>query len=93
MAPIEKDSLTMRISTVISAIAFGVLVSGAAYAANYGLDAAAPAAPSAAAPATPSAADIAAEKAKSDECYKQADLKGLHKDERKKFHRQCVEGK
>ncbi len=82
----------MRISTLASAIAFGVLVSGAAYAANYGLDTAAPAAPPAA-PATPSAADIAAEKAKSDECYKQADLQGLHKDERKKFHRKCVEGK
>jgi len=85
MAPIEKGLITMRISTFVSAIALGVLVSGAAYAAAYGLDAAAPAAPA--------AADIAAKKAKSDECYKQADLKGLHKDERKKFHRQCVEGK
>ena len=93
MAPIEKDLITMRVPTLVCAIAFGVLVSGAAYAANSGPDAAAPATPSAAAPATPSAADIAAKKLKSDECYKQADLKGLHKDERKKFHRQCVEGK
>jgi hypothetical protein len=83
MAPIEKDLITMRISIFVSAIAFGVLVSGAAHA----LDAAAPAAPSAV------DVDVAARKIKSDECYKQADLKGLHKDERRKFHRECLEGK
>ena len=81
MAPIEKDLITMRISIFVSAIAFGVLVSGAANA----LDAAAPTAPS--------AVDVAAKKIKSDECYKQADLKDLHKEERKKFHRECLEGK
>jgi hypothetical protein len=83
MAPIEKDLITMRISIFVSAIAFGVLVSGAAHA-LYG-----------AAPAAPSAVDVdvAARKIKSDECYKQADLKGLHKDERRKFHRECLEGK
>jgi hypothetical protein len=83
MAPIEKDLITMRISIFVSAIAFGVLVSGAAHA----LDAAAPAAPSAV------DVDVAARKIKSDVCYKQADLKGLHKDERRKFHRECLEGK
>jgi hypothetical protein len=71
----------MRISTFVSAIALGVLISGAAYA----LDAASPApAPS---------VDVAAKKVKSDECYKEADVKGLHGKERKKFHRDCVEGK
>jgi hypothetical protein len=81
MASIEKDLITMRISIFVSAIAFGVLVSGAAYA-LYG-----------AAPAAPSAVDVAANKIKSDECYKQADLKGLHNDARRKFHRECLEGK
>jgi hypothetical protein len=71
----------MRVTTFVFAIAFGVLVSGAAYA----LDAAAP--------ATPSPVDVAAKKAKSDDCYKQADVKGLHGKDRKKFHRECVEGK
>ncbi|MGD1035956.1 MAG: PsiF family protein [Roseiarcus sp.] len=82
MAPIEKDFIAMRISTFVSAIALGVLVSGVAYA----LDAAAPADPAAAEAA-------AAKKAKSEDCYKQADVKGLHGKERKKFHRECVEGK
>jgi ribosomal protein L12E/L44/L45/RPP1/RPP2 len=70
----------MRISTFVSAIAFGVLVSGAAYA----LDAAAPAAPS---------ADAAAKAAKSAECSKQADAKGLHGKERKKFREECKNAK
>lgn len=73
----------MRISTFATAVAVGVLVSGAACA----YDAAAPA------PAPASAADVAAKKIKSDECYKEADLKGLHNKERRKFHRECVEGK
>ncbi|MGO4869280.1 MAG: PsiF family protein [Roseiarcus sp.] len=71
----------MRISTFISAIAFGVLVSGAAYA----LDAAAPA-------ASPTV-DAAAKAAKSAECSKQADAKGLHGKERKKFREDCKKAK
>ncbi len=70
----------MRISTFVSAIAFGVLLSSAAYA----LDAAAPAATS---------ADAAARAAKSAECSKQADAKGLHGKERKKFREECKKAK
>jgi len=79
MAPIEKDPITMRISTFVSAIALSVLVSGAAYA----LDSAAPASPAA------DAAALAAKKAKSEDCSKQADAKGLHGAERKKFREEC----
>ena len=71
----------MRISTFVSAIAFSVLVSGAAYA----LDAAAPAATT--------SADAAARAAKSAECSKQADAKGLHGKERKKFREECKKAK
>ncbi|MGD0763118.1 MAG: phosphate starvation-inducible protein PsiF [Roseiarcus sp.] len=85
MASIEKDLITMRISIFVSAIAFGVLVSGSAHA-LYGT------APDGAAPSAVDA-DPAARKIKSDECYKQADLKGLHNDARRKFHRECLEGK
>jgi hypothetical protein len=69
----------MRISTFVSAIAFGVLVSGAAYA----LDAATPEATS---------ADAAARAAKSAECSRQADVKGLHGPERRKFREKCKRG-
>jgi hypothetical protein len=69
----------MRISTFVSAIAFSVLVSGAAYA----FDAAAPATPAA------DAAAIAAAKAKAVECSKQADAKGLHGAERRKVRADC----
>ncbi len=67
----------MRISTFVSAIAFGVLVSGAAYA----LDAAAP------------APDAAAKAAKAAECSKRADAKGLHGPERRKFREECKKAK
>jgi len=36
--------------------------------------------------------DAGAKAAKSSECYKEADVKGLHGKERKKFHRECVKG-
>jgi hypothetical protein len=81
IAPIEKDFIIMRISTFVSAIAFSVLVSGAAYA----LDAAAP--------ATAPAADAAAKAAKSADCSKQADAKGLHGAERRKVREQCKKAK
>ena len=67
----------MRISTFISAIALGLLVSGSAYA----LDAAAP------------SADAGAKAAKSAECSKQADAKGLHGKARKKFREDCKKAK
>ncbi len=66
----------MRIWSFVSVIAFGVLVSGAAYA----LDAAAPEATS---------ADAAAKAA---DCSKQADAKGLHGKERRKFREECKKG-
>jgi len=68
----------MRISTLVTAIAFSAFVSGAAFA----LDAAQP---------TPvPTADAAAKAAKSADCYKQADAKDLHGKERKKFHHECM---
>jgi len=67
----------MRISTIVSAVAFGALLSGAAYA----LDAAAP------------PDDAGAEAAKSADCYKQADAKDLHGKERKRFHSECMTAK
>jgi psiF repeat len=74
---IEKDKVIMRISTFVSAIALGVLLSGSAFA----LDAAAP------------APDAAARAAKSAECSKQADAKGLHGKDRKKFREECKKAK
>ena len=71
----------MKISTFVSALAFGMLVSGAAFA----LDAAAP--DDAAKP------DAAARSAKSAECSKEADAKGYHGKERKKFREGCKKGK
>ena len=87
MAPIEKVPITMRISTFVFAIAASVLVSGAAFA----LDSSAPATPAAgaAAGAPADAAALAAKKAKSEECSKQADAKGLHGEERRKFRAEC----
>ena len=68
----------MKISSFVGALALGLLVSGSASA----LDAA----------ATVAKPDAAAKAAKSAECYKEADVKGLHGRERKKFHRDCVKG-
>jgi hypothetical protein len=70
----------MRFTSLVTAIVFSALLSGAAFA----LDAAQPT-PS----ATPSA-DAGAKAAKSAECYKQADVKNLHGKDRKKFHRECM---
>jgi hypothetical protein len=66
----------MRFSSLVTAIAFSTLLSGAAFA----LDAAQP---------TP-AADAGAKAAKSSDCYKQADAKDLHGKDRKKFHHECM---
>ena len=66
----------MRISSLVTAIAFSALFSGAAFA----LDAAQPA----------PAADAGAKAAKSSDCYKQADAKDLHGKERKTFHHECM---
>jgi len=66
----------MRFSSLGAAIVFSALVSGAAFA----LDAAQP---------TP-AADAGAKAVKSAECYKHADLKNLHGDNRRKFYHECM---
>jgi len=70
----------MRFSSLVTAIAFSALFSGAAFA----LDAAQPT------PSATPAADAGAKAAKSAECYKQADVKNLHGKDRKKFHRECM---
>ena len=44
------------------------------------------------APATPAPKAPVAHSAASVECSKEADAKGLHGKERKKFHRECVKG-
>jgi hypothetical protein len=86
----------MRLTRLLPALAVGVLLSGAAFA----LDAAAPppapgAGAPAAAPAQPGAMKPETEigkKAKSEDCYRQADAQDLHGKPRKKFHRECMKG-
>jgi hypothetical protein len=70
----------MRFSSLVTAIAFSTLLSGAAFA----LDAAQPT------PGPTPAADAGAKAAKSSDCYKQADAKDLHGKDRKKFHHECM---
>jgi hypothetical protein len=72
--------LNMKISTFVSTLALGMFVASSAFA----LDAADPAA----APKP----DAAAKAAKSAECSKEADAKGLHGKERKKFRSECKKG-
>jgi opacity protein-like surface antigen len=66
----------MRFSFLVTAVALCALFSSAAFA----LDAAQP---------TP-AADAGAKAAKSADCYRQADLKNLHSDNRRKFYHECM---
>jgi hypothetical protein len=70
----------MRLSSLLTAIAFSAFLSGAAFA----QDAAQPT------PGPTPAADVGAKEAKSTDCYKQADVKNLHGKDRKKFHRECM---
>ena len=70
----------MRFSSLVTAIAFSALLSSAAFA----LDAAQPT------PGATPAADAGAKAAKSIDCYKQADVRNLHSDERRKFHHECM---
>lgn len=76
----------MKISLLAAALGFGLLMSGAAFA----TDAAAPAATSS--PAAAAKPDKAATEARSQECSKEADAKGLHGKERKKFREKCKKG-
>ena len=66
----------MRISAFVTALALGAFVSTSAFA----LDAA------------PAQKDAAARAARSAECSKQADAKGLHGHARKKFRAACKKG-
>ena len=89
----------MKTTLFAAVLGLGVLVSGVAFA----TDAAAPATPA----ATPSPTgtsmmksdggmmkkDMADKTAKSQECSKEADAKGLHGKERKHFREKCKEGK
>jgi hypothetical protein len=88
----------MKTTLFAAMLGLGVLVSGVAFA----TEAAAPATPA----ATPSPAgsmmkndggmmknDKADKAAKSQECSKEADAKGLHGKERKHFREKCKEGK
>ena len=79
----------MKLFVLAAALGLGLFASGAAFA----TDAAAPAAtpsPAASAVAKP---DKAAMEARSQECSKEADAKGLHGKERKKFREKCKKGK
>jgi hypothetical protein len=71
----RERNITMKIFSLLSALALGMFVSSAAFA----LDAATP--------------DATAKAAKSAECSKAADAKGLHGKERKKFREECKKGK
>ena len=81
----------MKTSILAVTFGLGLLVSGAAYA----TDAAAPAASPSPTPTATAAAkpDKAATEARSQECSKEADAKGLHGKERKKFREECKKGK
>ncbi len=70
----------MRFSSLVTAIAFSAPLCGAAFA----LDAAQPT------PGPRPVADAGATAAKSAECYKHADLKNLHGDNRRKFYHECM---
>ncbi len=79
-----KDRRLMKIITIATAAAMtALLIGGAAFAQT-----AAPA------PAAPAAAPApAAHSAKSIECSKEADAKGLHGEARRKFRADCKRGK
>ena len=73
----------MKITTLLTAAALSAFLMGGAFAQT-----AAPAP----APAKPAAAPVA-HSAQSIECSKEADAKGLHGKERKKFRAECKKGK
>jgi hypothetical protein len=77
----------MKLSILAAALGFGLLVSGSAFA----TDAAAPAA--SASGAMMAKPDKAAMEARSQECSKEADAKGLHGKKRKEFRSTCKKAK
>jgi ribosomal protein L12E/L44/L45/RPP1/RPP2 len=78
----------MKISTLAAAFGIACLTATAAFA----TDAAAPAATPSPGAAMAPKPDKAATEAKSQECSKEADAKGLHGKERKKFREKCKKG-
>jgi hypothetical protein len=80
----------MKLSTFAAAFGVACLVATSAFA----TDAAAPAGSPSPTPTASSAMkpDKAAMEAKSQECSKEADAKGLHGKERKKFREKCKKG-
>jgi hypothetical protein len=72
----------MKITTLLTAAAMSAFLMGAAFADTAPAPAAAPAKPA-----------PVAHSAKSIECSKEADAKGLHGKERKKFRAECKSGK
>jgi hypothetical protein len=76
----RKDSFTMKISAFVTAAAFSAFLIGGAFAETTP------------APAKPAATPVA-HSAKSIECSKEADAKGLHGKESKKFRAECKKGK
>jgi hypothetical protein len=77
----------MKITTLAAVAAMAALLIGGAAFAQTDTTAPAPAAPAAAAPAP------AVHSAKSIECSKEADAKGLHGEARRKFRADCKKGK
>ncbi len=76
----------MKLSILAAALGFGLLLSGSAFA----TDAAAPSpSPSGAMMMKP---DKAAMEARSQQCSKEADAKGLHGKARKEFRAKCKKG-
>ena len=80
----------MKLFVLAATLGLGLLAAGAAFAS----EAAAPAAtPSPAATSAAPKMDKATMEARSQECSKEADAKGLHGKERKKFREKCKKGK
>ncbi len=79
----------MKLSLIAAAVALGVFAATPVFADDAPAAAAATPKPAATTMAKP---DNAAKTAKSQECSKQADAKGLHGKERKKFREECKKG-
>jgi hypothetical protein len=78
----------MKLSILVAALGLGLLASGSALA----TEAAAPAASPSPMATTMMKPDKAAMEARSQECSKQADAKGLHGKARREFRAKCKKG-
>ena len=82
----------MKLSILAAALGLGLLVTGSAFATDYGTAPAASPSPTASAAAAAAKPDKAAMEAKSQECSKEADAQGLHGHKRKVFREKCKKG-